>query len=115
MSRVERAAEECMRLLRFLVVFSLSLLAPAALSADASNGPRIAETRCATCHAIVPSLRRDVADAPPFEAIARKFAGNREMLTFSILDPHPRMNVTLTRPEAEDVAAFIRSEERRGG
>jgi len=96
-----------MRLLRSLIVFSISFAVSAALAADASNGARLAETRCATCHAIVPSLRRDVADAPPFEAIARKFAGNREMLTFSILDPHPRMNVTLTRPEAEDVAAFI--------
>ena len=77
MSRMGRAAEECMRLLRFLVVFSLSLVAPAALAADASNGARIAETRCATFHAIVPGLSRDVADSPPFEAIARKFAGNR--------------------------------------
>jgi hypothetical protein len=29
------------------------------------------------------------------------------MLVFAILDPHPRMNVRLTRPEAEDLAAYI--------
>jgi len=45
--------------------------------------------------------------APPFEAIARKFASNPDTLAFSIVDPHPRMNVTLTRREAQDVAAYI--------
>jgi hypothetical protein len=39
-------------------------------------------------------------DAPPFEVIARKFATTPEMLAFSLLDPHPRMNVTVTRREA---------------
>ena len=29
------------------------------------------------------------------------------MLAFAILDPHPRMNVALTRREAQDVAAYI--------
>jgi mono/diheme cytochrome c family protein len=96
-----------MHLLRSLEVLSIFFAGPAALAADASNGARVAETRCATCHAVVPGLRRDVADAPPFETIARKFAGNPEMLAFSIRDPHPRMNITLTRREVEDVAAFI--------
>jgi hypothetical protein len=48
-----------------------------------------------------------VADAPPFETIARKFALNPDMLAFSLLDPHPRMNVALTRREAQDIAAYI--------
>jgi len=48
-----------------------------------------------------------VTDAPPFETIARKFASHPETLVFSILDPHPRMNMTLTRQEARDVAAYI--------
>jgi hypothetical protein len=29
------------------------------------------------------------------------------MLAFSLLDPHPRMNLTLTRREAQDIAAYI--------
>jgi cytochrome c len=29
------------------------------------------------------------------------------MLAFAILDPHPRMNVALSRREAEDIAAYI--------
>ena len=29
------------------------------------------------------------------------------MLAYSILEPHPRMNMTLTRGEADDIAAYI--------
>jgi len=83
------------------------LAASGVLAADADNGKRLAETRCVTCHIVAPSERRDVTDAPPFEAIARKFASNPDTLAFSIIDPHPRMNVTLTRREAQDVAAYI--------
>jgi len=83
------------------------LPASGVLAADADNGKRLAETRCITCHIVAPSERRDVTDAPPFEAIARKFASNPDTLAFSIIDPHPRMNVTLTRREAQDVAAYI--------
>jgi hypothetical protein len=39
--------------------------------------------------------------------IARKFQVQPETLAFAILDPHPRMNVALTRREAEDIAAYI--------
>jgi hypothetical protein len=39
--------------------------------------------------------------------IARKFATSPETLAFSLLDPHPRMNVPLTRREAQDIAAYI--------
>ena len=57
--------------------------------------------------AIESDQRRQVADAPPFEVIARKFGLNPEMLAFSLLDPHPRMNLMLTRREAQDIAAYI--------
>jgi hypothetical protein len=38
---------------------------------------------------------------------ARKFATSPEALAFSLLDPHPRMNVMLTRREAQDIAGYI--------
>ena len=95
------------QLLRFCSMLPTMLAASGALAADADNGKRLAETRCVTCHIVSPSERRDVTDAPPFEAIARKFASNPDTLAFSIVDPHPRMNVTLTRREAQDVAAYI--------
>jgi mono/diheme cytochrome c family protein len=94
-----------------LLLFRLFLLFPIfvapALAADADNGKRIAESRCVTCHTVAPTSRRDVADAPPFDVIARKFQVEPQMLAFAILDPHPRMNVALTRREAEDIAAYI--------
>jgi mono/diheme cytochrome c family protein len=96
-----------LRSLRFCMLFSALLLIPAALAADADNGRRLAQARCVPCHAIGPDQPRDVADAPPFETIARKFALNPDMLAFSLLDPHPRMNLPLTRREAQDIAAYI--------
>jgi hypothetical protein len=53
--------------------------------------------------------RREVSNAPPFDVIGRKFASRSETLAFAILNPHPRMSVTLTRPEAQDIAAYINS------
>ena len=93
--------------LRFCSLLPALLAAPGALSANADNGKRLAEMRCVTCHIVSPGERRVVTDAPPFEAIARKFASNPDTLAFSIINPHPRMNVTLTRREAQDVAAYI--------
>jgi mono/diheme cytochrome c family protein len=94
-----------------LKLFRLCLLFPMfvapALAADADNGRRLAESRCVTCHMVAPSPRREIADAPPFDVIARKFEVQPQTLAFAILDPHPRMNVALTRREAEDIAAYI--------
>jgi cytochrome c len=99
--------EVFVQLLRFCSLLAAMLAASGALAADANNGKHLAEMRCVTCHIVSPSGRRVVTDAPPFEAIARKFASNPDTLAFSIIDPHPRMNVTLTRREAQDVAAYI--------
>ena len=96
-----------MQLLRFCSLLPALFAASGALAADADNGKRLAEMRCVTCHIVSPDERRVVTDAPPFEAIARKYASNPETLAFSIMDPHPRMNVTLSRREAQDVAAYI--------
>ena len=96
-----------MQLLRSCSLLSAVLAASGALAADAATGKRLAEMRCVACHIVAPSERRVVTDAPPFEAIARKFASNPDTLAFSIMDPHPRMNVTLSRREAQDVAAYI--------
>jgi len=88
-----------MQLLRLCSMLPTMLAASGALAADADNGKRLAEMRCVTCHIVSPT--------PPFETIARKFASNPDALAFSIIDPHPRMNVTLTRREAQDIAAYI--------
>jgi hypothetical protein len=56
---------------------------------------------------IAPDQRKEVADAPPFDTIARKFDVDKDVLAFLLLHPHPRMNVRITRREAEDIAAYI--------
>jgi hypothetical protein len=99
--------EGSVQLLRFCSLVTGIFVASAALAADADNGKRVAEMRCVSCHIVSPDRRRDVTDAPPFEIIAQKFATSPEILAFSLLDPHPRMNVMLTRREAQDVAAYI--------
>jgi mono/diheme cytochrome c family protein len=96
-----------LRLLRLCPLLPVICVASAAVAADADNGRRLAEMRCVPCHAVAATPRRDVTEAPPFETIARKFAMHPEALAFSMLDPHPRMNVTLTRREVEDIAAYI--------
>jgi cytochrome c len=96
-----------LRLLQFYSALIAISVTSAALAADADNGRRLAEMRCAACHIVASNQRRDVADATPFEVIARKFATSPESLAFSLLDPHPRMNVMLTRREAQDIAAYI--------
>ena len=90
-----------------LVVFALALLSTIAFAADADAGKRLAQVRCASCHSIEAGQHRQIADAPPFELIARKFGDNPDILAFALLDPHPRMNVTLTRRETQDIATYI--------
>ena len=85
----------------------LLLLVSASFAADAESGKRLAQARCASCHAIEPNQGRQVADAPPFDLIASRFGNNPEIIAFSLLDPHPRMNMTLTRREVQDIAAYI--------
>jgi mono/diheme cytochrome c family protein len=83
--------------------------ASSATAADANNGRRIAQARCSPCHIVVPNQRQELAKSPPFEDIARENGFNAEMLAYLILAPHPRMNLTFTREEAEDLAAYIAS------
>lgn len=90
-----------------LAIVALLALADAK-AADANNGERIAKTSCAACHIVEASmLRREVADAPPFIVIARKFNFSPDLLVLELLEVHPKMNFALTRREANDVAAYI--------
>ena len=50
--------------------------------------------------------RRDIADALICDD-REKIRIDPQMLAFSMLDPHPRMNIALTRREVEDIAAYI--------
>ena len=88
----------------------LVLAASNAVAADWESGRRLAQLRCAACHIVTASPRNDfVADAPPFLVIARKYGSDTESLVFNLVGPHAKMNFALSRPEANDIAAYIGS------
>lgn len=89
------------------LVLAIATTAPAARAADVENGRRLAQARCTPCHIVVPGQREELSNSPPFPAIARKAGFAPEMLAYLILSPHPRMNMTVTRSEADDIAAYI--------
>jgi hypothetical protein len=41
------------------------------------------------------------------QTIARQYGNAPEQIAFAILAPHPRMNVTFSRRDAQDIAAYI--------
>ena len=71
--------------------------AQAAMAADADNGRRLAQQHCSPCHLVETNQRRELADPPPFETITQKYGNAPEAIAFTILAPHPRINVTLSR------------------
>ena len=96
-----------MRLVRSVTLGVVIFAAQSTLAADADNGKRQAQQHCSPCHIVEPNQRQEVADSPPFETIARKYANAPEQIAFAILAPHPRMNVTFSRRDAQDIAAYI--------
>ena len=81
-----------------------------ALAADVSHGKALAETWCANCHLVAPEQRQASADVPSFASIGQQPDFNPGRLALFLLDPHPKMpNLSLTRAEAADLAAYIAS------
>jgi len=88
-----------------------TLLGAAVLAAGGGNpeiGRRLAERWCAACPVVSPTQREASADAPPFAAIGERPGFNAEQLAYFLLEPHPKMpSMSLTRQEANDLAAYI--------
>ena len=79
-------------------------------AADPRHGEELARRWCAACHVVASDQREASSDAPPFATIARSPGFSADRLAFFLLDPHPRMpNMSLTRMEATDLAAYIAS------
>jgi mono/diheme cytochrome c family protein len=102
-------------IIKSMAVFALSLAAissaaTGASAADIDAGRRLVQQRCAACHIVTGSPRNDVvADAPPFLVIGRKYGFDAEAIALNLVGPHAKMNFALSRPEANDVAAYIQS------
>jgi mono/diheme cytochrome c family protein len=86
----------------------LMMVSSAAVAADQEAGQRLAQQRCAACHTVGTNPRQEiVADAPPFEVIGRKFGFDADALVMNLMGPHRKMNFSLRRTEADDIAAYI--------
>ena len=81
-----------------------------AAAADADHGAELAKRWCATCHVVDKDQKQASADVPPFGAIANKPDFSPDKIASFLLDPHPKMpNFPLSRIEAGDIAAYIKS------
>jgi mono/diheme cytochrome c family protein len=96
-----------MKLTRYVMLVAALLAAQSASAADADSGKRLAQQHCSPCHIVEPGSRRELANSPPFQMIAQKFADAPELIAYAILSPHPRMNLTPSRRDAQDIAAYI--------
>jgi mono/diheme cytochrome c family protein len=86
------------------------VLAQPGLAADAANGSRLAHRWCEACHVVAPTQSRSSSDAAPFPTIAARPDFDAAKLALFLLDPHPKMpDMSLTRSEAADLAAYIGS------
>jgi mono/diheme cytochrome c family protein len=83
------------------------VVVPGAHAADAETGKRLAQLRCVACHIVDRSQGNEVADAAPFVVIGRKYEFNSDSLVFALMGPHAKMNFSLAKREADDVAAYI--------
>jgi len=96
-----------MKMMTFVCCVGPLLVSASAFGAEAEAGKRLAQSRCSPCHIVAPNQREEIADAPPFEVIGRKFGFDADMLIINLMGPHAKMNFSLRRPDAEDIAAYI--------
>ena len=91
-----------------LLLIALTVEHSSALATDAQRGNALAQLWCATCHLVAPQQGQASADVPSFASIAAQPGFNAARLALFLLDPHPKMpNMSLTRAEAADLAAYI--------
>ena len=88
----------------------LAPIAPAA-AADAQHGETLAKRWCAACHVVAADQKRGSTIAPAFSEIAKKPGLTAASIALFLLRPHPPMpDMNLTRNEATDLAAYIKSQ-----
>ena len=94
----------------YAVVLAMALLPRPGIAADADNGKRLALRWCQACHVVSAGPRTSTDAAPPFATIAGRPDFDAGKVTLFLLDPHAKMpNMSLTRMEAGDLAAYIGS------
>jgi mono/diheme cytochrome c family protein len=94
-----------------IALFGLALVGvDAAQAADISHGRQLARRWCVSCHVVASNQRQTTSEAPPFSSIARRPDFDTNRLATFLLNPYPRMpSMSLSRTEAQDLAAYIGS------
>ena len=94
----------------YAALLAVAILPRPGIAADADNGRRLAQRWCQACHVVSAGPRASTDGAPPFATIAARPDFDAAKITLFLLDPHAKMpNMSLTRMEAGDLAAYIRS------
>jgi mono/diheme cytochrome c family protein len=95
----------------YAALLAMTLVPQAGFAADADNGRRLAQRWCQACHVVTTTGTRASTDgAPPFASIAARPEFDAGKIAMFLLDPHAKMpNMSLTRIEAGDLAAYIGS------
>jgi mono/diheme cytochrome c family protein len=90
------------------LILAASLAATSCLAADSEQGETLVRRWCTGCHLVSADQKAATTDAPPFAAIARRPGFDPAKIEFFLRDPHPKMpNMTLSRVESADIAAYI--------
>jgi len=81
------------------------------LAQNPVRGEQLARTWCASCHIVRADQTHAVTEVPSFRSIARRKDFDKRSVAYFLLAPHPPMpNLSLTRAEAGDLAAYIASQ-----
>ena len=82
-----------------------------AVRANPEKGSDLAQRWCVSCHVVSKNQTKGLDGVPSFAFIAQRPDLNVDKLAFFLLDPHPVMpNMTLSRDNARDLAAYIASQ-----
>jgi mono/diheme cytochrome c family protein len=97
-----------LRHIGYSLLLAMTLLPRPGIAADADNGKRLAQRWCQACHVVTDGPRASTDGAPPFATIAAQPDFDAAKIALFLLDPHAKMpNMSLTKPEVGDLAAYI--------
>lgn len=85
--------------------------ADGAAAADAEKGQTLARRWCAFCHVVAEGQRTGNPDVPAFASIGDRPDFDAGKIANFLMSPHPKMpDMSLSRDEAADLAAYIKSQ-----
>jgi mono/diheme cytochrome c family protein len=91
-------------------VILVALAASPSFAANPDQGETLAKRWCTGCHLVAGDQKNATTEAPPFASVAKRPDFDAAKIAFFLLDPHPKMpNMELSRDEASDIAAYIKT------